>query len=419
MAHPHSVFQVIRRPRAELLTVGTELLTGTVLNTNAQFLSRELTSLGIRMTHQTSCHDEKRAIQEALGRALLRSEIVVVTGGLGPTPDDVTREALADFFGRTLVLSRPQWRRVQKYYRAKGQLVPAMVKQEACFPHHARPLLNRFGIALGFIVESCGRLVVALPGVPGELTRLFQFQVAPYLRRRFPKLVPRRALIAKIAGLSEPTVMKRLGKDFFKQGTFQFGIYPEVGEVTLRIYADSKAFLARLRRSIERTLGRDVYAYDEKPLESVIGKLLLKKRYSFAVAESCTGGQIAERITRISGASRYFAGGVVAYADSVKVGTLGVSKEALREGGAVSIRVVRAMAEGVRHRFGTKLGLAITGIAGPGGGSRKKPVGRVYIAISSGKRSAVWNEFFRGDRIQIQDRAVKKALEHLWRWVKG
>jgi nicotinamide-nucleotide amidase len=414
----HPGVKVTERPRAEIITIGAELLSGSALNTNAQYLGRELTRLGFSLKDQSSCADKKAAIQEALKRALQRSDVICLSGGLGPTPDDVTREALAHFFQVPLVLSKRQYQQIRRYYRKKGKTVPSLVKQEALFPQNARPIFNRYGIALGFFIEDHGRIIIVLPGVPGELVRLFAHHVKPFLKKRFSQLTPASLLVVKTLGLSEPAIMKKLGPSFFKISRFQFGIYPETGEVSLRLYADDIKVIRRLKMHIQKKLGKSIYGFKDVSLEEAIGQKFTKKNWNLSLAESCTGGQIAERLTRIPGASRFFSGGVIAYSDSVKENILSVSRKLLQEKGAVSAETALAMAVGVRHLFGTKLALAVTGIAGPSGGSARKPVGLVYVAISTPKVNKIWKEIYHGDRLQIQDRASKKALKELWQVIR-
>lgn len=408
----------VLRPRAELLTIGTELLTGSVVNTNAAFLAQELTQLGFRVHAQTACPDEQPAIQEALRHALRRSDLIVVSGGLGPTPDDLTREAVAEFFGVPLVFSKKQYRQIQLHYRKRGRKPPKIVRREALFPANAKPVFNRFGIALSFVIEEGNHLIVVVPGVPGELTCLYKSHLKNLLKRKFPSARRFASLTVKTIGLSEPTVMNCLSSRFFKLGDFAFGSYPEAGEVSLRISADSPALIRRLKAWVGRTLKHDTYSFSDKPIEEVLGELFRKRRWTLSLAESCTGGRIAGRLTRVPGASRYFRGGVVAYDDRVKREGLGVPKEVLREKGAVSRETALAMAEGARLRFKTAVGLSVTGIAGPTGGTRTKPVGLVFIGVAGAGRKKVWKEFFLGEREQIQERAAKKALEYLWRWAK-
>ena len=406
------------RPKAEILTVGTELLTGSSLNTNAGYLGRRLTQLGFEVFRQVSCRDEEAAIHNAIREAMDPAEILFVTGGLGPTPDDVTRASIASFFKVPLVLSQRQYRRIRLAYGRKGEGVPEMVRQEAYFPKGALPLFNRYGIALGFMLERAGKPTVVLPGVPSEMERLFENQVVPILRRKFYKAQPPFCLVVKTLGLSEPAIMKRLGSGFFKMGRFQFGIYPEVAEVSIRIYGDSQPLLRRLKRHMKAVLGEAIYSFRDETLEAAVGKRLYERRWTLGIAESCTGGLLAREITRVPGASGYFLGGVTAYQNEVKSRLLGVTQDVLGSHGAVSEEVAGAMARGARRLFKSTLGISVTGIAGPEGGSHKKPVGLVFISIASGRSCSIWQERFGGDREQIQIRAARKALAYLWQWLR-
>lgn len=406
------------RPVAEVLTIGNELLNGAILNTNARYLGKELSEIGFTVNYQITCPDIPNLIQKSLAEAIRRAEVIIVTGGLGPTPDDLTRQSLAKFYQVPLILSKRQYRKILSLYRKRRQNVPSIVKQEAFFPANAVPIFNRFGIALGFRIEQNNKIVIVLPGVPGELERLFESHIKNYLRRRFFHLKVGYRIIARTIGLSEATIMKRLGHDFFKLGDFEFGSYPECGEVTLRIYSSLQPTIQKVKKRILRNLGNDVYSLEDIGIEVVIGILLKQKRASLSVAESCTGGRVTEAITRVPGASQYFKGSVVAYSKAVKIDSLGVSKRVMARRGAVSGQTALAMAQGIRKRFFTSLGLSITGIAGPTGGSRLKPVGLVYIGISSLKGERIWQMRFTGDRQQIQERASKKVLEYLWRWLK-
>lgn len=406
------------RPHAELITIGTELVTGSVINSNASYLGQQLSQLGFVVSNQASCRDEQGAIREALGMALERSDVILVSGGLGPTPDDITREAVADYLGLPLILSKRQYQKIRNHYGRRKKRVPALVKREAYFPANSQPILNPFGIALGFSMEVRGRLVIVLPGVPGELARLFEVQVRRLLVRRYPRLRPPKSLVVKTLGLSEPTIMSRLGPRFFNIGDFQFGIYPEVGEVALRIYADSVRLIKRLERHVARVMREDIYSFSDETLELVIGRRLVKRRWNLGVAESCTGGLLCERLTRIPGSSRYFVGGIVAYENEIKVRHLGVRKGTIAEKGAVSKEVALEMAVGIRQHLGSHLGVAVTGIAGPTGGTSEKPVGLVFIAVASSGRATCWENRFVGDRLQVQERAAKKALEYVWRWIR-
>ncbi len=402
---------------AAILSVGNEVLRGSVVNTNAAFLGRELSGLGFEVISHGVCADSQEAIRFRLGEVLRRVDLVIMMGGLGPTPDDVTREGIAAHFKVPLVFSPQQYRRLEKVYRRFGQRVPALVKREAFYPENAKPLINRFGIALGFSIETGQKIVIALPGVPSELTNMYFDVVLPLLKKKYGNLFKSRKLIVRMAGISEPEVMKRLGKDFFDD-SFDFGIYPSAGEIAIRLLADKADVLARLKKKITTRLSDRIYGWDETPLTVVIGKILAKKKQTLAVAESCTGGLLASRLTAHSGASDFFTGATVAYHASVKK-KLGVSEKTLKEHGEVSAPVALQLAKSVRSRMESDYGIGLTGIAGPGGGNSKKPVGLVYIGLASPDGTVrTWKHIFWGERHQVQDKAATKALEYLWRKIR-
>ena len=402
------------KPTAAILSVGNEVLRGSVVNTNAAFLGRELSGLGFEVISHGVCADSMEAIRFRLGEVLRRVDLIIMMGGLGPTPDDVTREGIAAHFKVPLVFSVRQYSQLQKVYKRYGKRIPPLVKREAFYPENAKPLVNRFGIALGFSIETGSKIVIALPGVPSELQNMYFDVVLPFLKKKYGDLFKYRKLIVKMAGISEPDVMKKLGKDFFDD-LFDFGIYPSAGEIAIRILAEKAAVLGRLKKKIATRLKGWIYGWDETPLSIVVGKILTRKKQTLAVAESCTGGLLASRITACSGASTYFRGGVVTYHVTAKT-ELGVPKTLIQECGEVSTQVASQLAKSVRIRMGSSFGIGITGIAGPGGGSSRKPVGLVYIGLASPDGTVrTWKHVFWGERHQIQEKAATKALEYLWR----
>lgn len=405
------------KPTAAILSVGNEVLRGSVVNTNAAFLGEELSNLGVEVISHSVCADSIEAIRFRLGELLRRVDLIIMMGGLGPTPDDVTREGVAAHFKVPLVFSPEQYFRMQQVYKHFGKRVPALVKREAFYPENAKPLVNRFGIALGFSIETGSKLMIALPGVPSELRNMYTDVVLPLLKKKMKHLSRNQKLVVRMTGIPEPEVMKRLGKDFFED-PFDFGIYPSAGEVAIRILTESAAVKERLRKKIAVRLKDWIYAWDETPLAARVGQLLKKKKQTLAIAESCTGGLLASRITACSGASAFFRGATIAYHESVKM-KLGVPKEMIRKHGEVSAQVAAGLAKMVRTRMETDFGIGITGIAGPGGGSAKKPVGLVYIGLTSPDgKTQTWKHLLWGERLQIQDRASVKALEYLWRKIR-
>lgn len=405
------------RASAAILSVGNEVLRGSVVNTNAAFLGRELSNLGFEVISHGVCADSQEAIRFRLGDVLRRADLIIMMGGLGPTPDDVTREGIAAHFNVPLVFSAEQYRRLQKIYKRFGKRVPSLVKREAMYPENAKPLINRFGIALGFSIETGQKTVIALPGVPSELINMYSDVVLPLLKKKYPGLLKSRKLVVRMAGISEPDVMKKLGKDFFDEA-FDFGIYPSAGEIGIRILSESAPVLRRLKTKIATRLADWIYTWDETPLSAVVGKILTKKRKTLAVAESCTGGLLASRITEVPGASAFFRGATIAYHALVKK-KLGVPAEIIQAHGEVSSQVAAELAKGVRARMESDYGIGITGIAGPTGGSSQKPVGLVHIGLASPDgKVRTWKHVFWGERHQVQDKAAVKALEYLWRKIR-
>jgi len=404
-------------PTVAILSIGNEVLRGCVVNTNAAFLGRELTGAGFEVVSHGVCADTSEAIRFRLGEALRRADVVLMMGGLGPTPDDVTREGIAAHYKVPLIFSKSQFNRLKKIYKRFGKRVPALVRREALYPANAQPLINRFGIALGFSIKTGNKLAIALPGVPAELQNMYFDVVLPLLRKHYPKRARSQQLVVKLTGIGETDVMKKLGKDFFDDA-FDFGIYPMPGEVAIRIMVQDKAVLRRVKQKIATRLADRLYAWEDVPLAAVIGKILTRKKRTLAVAESCTGGLLVAEITKHSGASRFLKGATITYHGSVKQ-ELGVSARTLKHHGEVSRQVAAELARAVKDRMEASYGIGITGIAGPGGGSKKKPVGLVYIGIASPDgKTQVWKHVFWGERNQVQIKAAVKALEYLWRTIR-
>jgi len=405
-------------PICEILTIGSELMSGKTLNTNSQFLSKEISDLNIDVAFHTSCRDLEPDVLEVLELAYRRSDLIFVVGGLGPTPDDITRDVVARFFRCGLAFDRQQYARIVAYFKERARRVPLVTRREASFPTVATPLVNRFGLALGFSVWQDKKLLIALPGVPKELTGMFQASVLPLIKQKFKHRRPWQVVEARVVGLYETEVMGKLGRSFFKGRLFDFGIYPEVGEVLIRVKTHDKKLAALLKRELARKLRGALYGFGAVTLPGAIGKKLVAQKQTISVAESCTGGWLAKRLTDPPGASRYFQGASVAYSNRIKTKLLGVSDELPRSYGAVSGEVARAMAIGARTCYGTSLAVSITGIAGPSGGSVRKPVGLVHFGLSDRVRTRTFQFRFSGDRRTIRLAATQKALELIWKWLE-
>jgi nicotinamide-nucleotide amidase len=370
---------------AAILTIGDELLEGK-LDTNSAWLGVELDRIGWRVREVRHCRDEVADIQRNLDELSTLCPLVITTGGLGPTTDDLTTLAVARWSGTVLALHEATWEQIQQRFAARGLDLPASNIKQAHYPAGATPLVNREGSAVGYLVEKDGRLVASFPGVPREMKRMVEEELFPLLRDRFPRDEYRAIRALRIFGHTESGVNKRL--DGLVDGIAGAQIaylvsFPEV-RVFLKVNradaVEADRVAAELAAEARRRLGDRVYGQDDDTLESVVGALLAKLELRLAVAESCTGGMIASRITDVAGSSAYFDEGVVTYSNAAKVRRLGITTELIESHGAVSDEVCAAMLEGLLTQTGADVGIAVTGIAGPGGGTSEKPVGLVYIA---------------------------------------
>ncbi len=402
--------------RAEIISIGTELLLGHIVNTNAAYLARKLAELGIDLYHQTTVGDNPQRLADAIRRALGRSDIVILTGGLGPTVDDITAAAVAQVVTKKLVLNKLALKNLKDYFAQRGLKMPAGNARQAYIPEGSHPVYNTVGTAPGLIIDYRDRTIICLPGPPREMQPMFDSGIAPFLKKRFKSEWVFMTRTIKTVGLPEARV-DRIVKDLLKLSPpTTVGIYAKLREVHLVIMAKAKSgrLAARAMAGIEKKI-RDrlkgyIFGCDDETLESAAGKRLLDKKMTLAVAESCTGGLIANRITDISGSSKYFIAGLVTYSNEAKESFLGVSAGTLKKYGAVSGQVAVEMARGVKHYACADIGLGITGIAGPTGGTARKPVGLVYIAIVTDTKKFAKEWRFKGSRRDIKWQTSQAAL---------
>ena len=414
---------------AEILTIGDELLRGEIVDSNKAFLSERLLSLDIECHYQTSVRDDPADMIDAFRLAVTRSGVVLVSGGLGPTRDDLTAQVLADTFGRSLQLDEASLETIRSFFASVGREMSENNAKQAYFPDGADVLPNPIGTAPGFAIEEQGALIFCLPGVPRELCLMMDEQVLPRLasRSRRGRGVDHvvRVTLLRTFGVGESSLDADL-KDIAAGGDVSLGFRTSFPDNFLRPSArgatveEAEAKLSELVAAIRDRLGAIIYSEDDESMESVAGGLLRDQGKTISVAESCTGGLIAQKITDVAGSSEYFMGGIVAYSDAAKSGILGVEEALLSEHGAVSEPVVRAMAEGVRARFGTDFGVATTGISGPGGGSPEKPVGLVFVALASGDDATHVDSFvFPLDRARHRALTAQLALDWVRRRLAG
>lgn len=415
-----------RSVAAEILTIGDEILRGEIVDSNKAWLAERLLTLGVEARFQTSVGDHPEDMTDAFRHALRRSDWVLISGGLGPTRDDLTIEVLAHTLGRKLVLDAPSLRTIEAFFRRFGRPMPPINAKQARFPEGAEILANPIGTAPGCWVEHEGTIFVCLPGVPGELARMMDEQVLPRLARRLTgREVVVRSTLLRTFGAGESSLDERLHDVATEPGThlgfrtsFPDNLLRPVVHATSAEEADAK--LARVCALVRERLGPLVYGEGEgETLEVVTLRLLRERGERLAVAESCTGGLLAQRITSVAGASDVFLGGIVAYSNAAKNALLGVDDEALATHGAVSEPVARALAEGARERFGADWALATTGISGPGGGSPEKPVGLVYVALAREEAVDVQELFLPFDRARHRLLTSQVALEWVRRALLG
>jgi competence/damage-inducible protein CinA-like protein len=414
-----------RVPQAEVLTIGDELLRGEIVDSNKSLLSERLLDLDIETRFHVSVRDDPSDMRDAFRRAAERSDVVLVSGGLGPTRDDLTMQVLAETFGRKLVLHQPSLDAIRTFFRSFGREMAEINAKQAYFPEGAEVLPNPIGTAPGAMLEEGDALFFCMPGVPRELRRMLEEQVLPRVAARRGVGGAVRATLLRTFGIGESSLDEMLRTVPLEPGV-DLGFRTAFPENYVRIVArgaaesEAGAKLERARAALRAKLGPLCYGEgEEETLERVVGRLLAERGRTVAVAESCTGGLIGERFTSVPGSSAWFLGGVIAYSNEAKVALLGVSAEVIAREGAVSEAVARSMAEGARRLLGADLAVAATGISGPDGGTPEKPVGLVYVGLASEAGAQVRELFFPFDRLRHRGATAHTALEWIRRTLLG
>jgi len=407
--------------KLEVVTIGTELLLGQILDTNAAELGRGLAAAGVEVVRHSSVADRPEAIRAAVAEALERTGFVITTGGLGPTRDDMTKREVAALFGKALEMHAAVLRSLEERFRRLGRAMPAVNRTQAEVPDGATVLPNPRGTAPGLWLEdSRGRVVVMLPGVPSEMRGLLAEEVLPRLAARTSGAVVRSRTV-RTTGIAESALAERVGAIEDAIAPLTLAYLPSTEGVELRVTAwglradDADRRLAEATAQLRERAGEHCYGEDGTDLAATVLEQLRRRRARLVVAESCTGGLLGARITAVPGASDVFVGGVIAYDDAVKTAALGVPDELVRIHGAVSEEVVLGMALGAQQRFAAEAALAITGIAGPTGGTAEKPVGTVWIAARYRTDARALKRVFPGDRNEIRARSAQAALDLLRR----
>ena len=402
---------------AEILSIGTELLMGQVTNTDASYLARQMSGLGINMYHQTTVGDNPARVQEALRLALSRADVVITTGGLGPTEDDLTKEMVAQYFGLKMVRDEAALQHLTDIMTAGGRKMTENSLKQADFPEGAIIMENLRGTAPGCIVEKDGKIVAVLPGPPYELTDMFEKQLGPYLEKKSGMQLHSRFL--RIIGVGEPMV-ETLLKDLFGGSNPTLALYCGAGEVQARVTAraqtaeEAEALIAPVEAEIRSRLGDAVYGEGlDNSMAQMVYEMLMERNARVSFAESCTGGMLCSQLVDLPGASNVLDESHVTYANAAKAQVLGVSMDTLDEFGAVSAECAAEMAEGARRISGADYAVSVTGIAGPEGGTPDKPVGTVYIGVSDENGTVTKRFQFRGQRIVVRTLSCAHAFNLL------
>lgn len=408
--------------QADLICVGNEILTGLIENSNSGFLARRLWAAGIEVREAVVVADDKQAIQTALNRALDHSEVIIFTGGLGPTDDDITRDAVAAALDLELALNREWLEKIEQFFKRRGLKMPENNRKQALIMKGATLLKNRAGTAPGSIVKWGGKLIILLPGPPNELKPMFDDSVVPVLKD-FNRGKLSRLKTLKCCGIGESTLEDRI-KSLGAWDLPPISYVARGYEVHLQIKGrgsveEAASAIDEAEKRLRELLGDNIYGSDDDTLAGKVAELLIENNLTLATAESCSGGLVSNMLTDIPGSSNFFLGGMVAYSGEVKIGSLGLDRGLLEREGQVSEPVAVAMARGARKEFKSDLAVGITGIAGPDGGTAEKPVGLVYLALDSGQDCYCKKLNLGGGRLAVKERTAQMALDMIRREVLG
>lgn len=400
--------------RCEILAVGTEILLGDIVNTNAQYISKRLSEEGIFVYHQSVVGDNPDRLKQAYELAFSRADLVITTGGLGPTKDDLTKETAFEYFGMKSVCHEESLKQIKEYFTKINKPLGKTNEKQAYFPEEAIVLKNNNGTAPGCIIEEAGKVLAMLPGPPREMKAMFEESVIPYLRKYSKEILVSKVL--RVIGVGESAAAELIG-DLIDNENPTVAPYAKEGEMIFRITARAESeeaanqLISPVEDEIKGILGDNIYGEGETTLEDVLGSMLVEKGLTIATAESCTGGMVAARLINFPGISASLLEGAVTYSNEAKIRRLGVKEDTLNNFGAVSEEIAREMAEGIARTSGADIGIATTGIAGPGGGTSEKPVGLVYIAVYYNNEVEVKKLNLTGNRQRIRERTTTILID--------
>ena len=401
--------------KVEVLSIGTELLMGQIANTNAQYISKRMPEIGMGVFYHSVVGDNPERLKDALSISLSRSDVVITTGGLGPTQDDLTKETIADYFGLKMVLDKKSEEAIREYFKKTGKTMSGNNLRQAYFPENSVILENDWGTAPACLLMHSGKIVIMLPGPPRELIPIFDKYVLPALQNISEK--PLKSRFLRVIGVGESLVEEKLFDLVDNQTNPTIATYAKDGIVSIRITAHQEdaitadSLLDEIQEKIVDILGENIYSDCDEEIESTVVELLKNNNLMFSCVESCTGGLLAEKITSVPGASKVFTGGCVTYTNQAKINFVNVSQETLSMYSAVSKQTAMEMVEGIQSISGADVAVSITGYAGPKSEESDEPVGLVYIGIITPKKKDVFEYHFNGNRDRIRTLTVVKALD--------
>lgn len=409
--------------KAAIIAVGTELLMGKVTNTNAVYLSSVLNEYGVSVLYHITVGDNEKRLEDAVKSYLEEVDMIITTGGLGPTQDDLTKEIVSKAMGVDLVLDSDLKIEIENFFARIGRTMTENNVKQAYRPVGARALANTVGTAPGFILEQTGKTAVMLPGPPREMKPMVESGLVPYLKEKHSEEIT--TVWMRVFGMGESAVEDAIDDIVAAQINPTIATYVKEGSIAIRVTAngsseeDNMKLIQPVVDEITDRLGDVIYSYKDETLDTYVGRLLMENNISFSLAESCTGGMIAATLVGQSGISSVFDRGYVTYSNEAKREELGVSLQTLIDHGAVSAQTAQAMVEGLRKKNGSRLCVGVTGIAGPGGGTTEKPVGLVYISVYLDDELKVFKHNFHGNRTRIRQTAANFALDHVRRMLEG
>jgi len=409
--------------KGEIITIGNELVSGRTLDINSCYIAGRLTAIGVQVIKITSVGDEYEMVSEAIKKALNRADFIIVTGGLGSTKDDITNEIVAKALNRPLKLNKAALEHIKQKVSHMGLSMNSSLEKMAWMPDGAR-MLDLEGNACGYSIKHKNVILYFLPGVPDQMKYLLDKVVIPEILKSTKQLPIIKRRVLKLYGINESLIAETL-KDLKEREEISLGFYPVFPEYHIVITAKGRDeaklldYIHETETQIREKLSNYIFAVDEEKMEEVVGRLLKENALTLSVAESCTGGLISHRITNVSGSSAYFMGGAVVYSNEAKVKILGVREETLKNFGAVSAETAKEMAEGIRRCIPSDIGISVTGIAGPTGGTEQKPVGTVFIGLSTKDKTVTKRYRFFGEREQIKLNSSMMALDWIRRYING